>query len=180
MSTATDSASHPALDLIQNERMHREITLPATATHDALNVSYADVGQLPDESSAASVAADHPTILFIPGMFGSRFLGLTLHTIAEKRGVRVLIVDRPGMGRSTSVPLAQRVSVWVELVPYLLQHLGIKYVSLVSHSAGTSYLFNTLHDYRNLLHPDRPFVALLGLSSLSHMPLRPAKWQESI
>lgn len=73
--------------------MHRELTLPATATHDALNVSYADVGRQPESSGAAS-AADQPTILFMPGMFASRFIGLTLHTIAEKLGVRVLIVDR--------------------------------------------------------------------------------------
>lgn len=67
------------------------------------------------------------------------------------------------MGRSTDVPLDQRISIWVELVPSLLQHLGIRHVSLVSHSAGTMYLLNTLYHCRSLLHPDRPFVALLGL-----------------
>lgn len=67
------------------------------------------------------------------------------------------------MGRSTDVALERRISVWVELVPRLLQHLGIRHVSLVSHSAGTMYLFNTLHHCRDVLHPERPFVALLGL-----------------
>lgn len=66
------------------------------------------------------------------------------------------------MGRSTDVLLEQRFSVWVELVPKLLQHLGIHHVSLVSHSAGTMFLLNTLHHCRSILDPDRPFVALLG------------------
>lgn len=68
------------------------------------------------------------------------------------------------MGRSTNVPLEQRIPVWIELVPYLLQHLGIRHVSLASHSAGTMFLLNTLQDCRDVLHPDRPFVALLGMS----------------
>ncbi|KAJ4397542.1 hypothetical protein N0V93_001773 [Gnomoniopsis smithogilvyi] len=161
MPSSSDSISHPALDFVKDDRMHRELTLPATATHKALNVSYADVGRLPGDSRAGSVV-DHPTILLIPGMFASRFLALTLHAIAEKLGVRVLIVDRPGMGLSTNVPLGQRIPIWVDLVPYLLQHLGIKHVSLVSHSAGTTFLLNTLQDCRNVLHPDRPFVALLA------------------
>lgn len=92
-SATTNPSSHAVLDFIHDDRMHRELTLPATAKHDALNVSYADVGQLPAPSGAGSVA-DHPTVLFIPGMFASRFLSLTLHTIAEKLGVRVLVVDR--------------------------------------------------------------------------------------
>lgn len=67
------------------------------------------------------------------------------------------------MGRSTDVPLEQRVSVWVELVPYLLQNLGIRHVSLVSHSSGTHFLLNTLHECRNVVHPDKPFIAFLGM-----------------
>lgn len=92
-STTGHSESHPALDLIHDDRMHRELTLPASATHDALNVSYADIGQSPKDLSDGAVA-EQPTILLIPGMFGSRFLALRLHAIAEKLGVRFLIVDR--------------------------------------------------------------------------------------
>ena len=77
----------------------------------------------------------------------------------------------PGMGKSTDVPLHQRVAVWVELVPQLLAHLGIKHVSLVSHSAGTIYLLNTLYHYRSILHPEKPFVALLGKSMSLTSPI---------
>lgn len=48
-------------------------------------------------------------------------------------------------------------------MPLLLAHLDIKHVALVSHSAGTIYLLNTLHHHRDILHPDQPFVALIGM-----------------
>lgn len=67
------------------------------------------------------------------------------------------------MGHSTEVPLSVRVSTWVRTVPLLLAHLDIKHVALVSHSAGAMYLLNTLHHHRDILHPDQPFVALLGM-----------------
>ena len=66
------------------------------------------------------------------------------------------------MGNSTDVPLAQRVSTWIETVPRLLAHVGIQHVSLASHSAGTMYLFNTLYHYRDILCPEKPMVTLLG------------------
>ena len=71
------------------------------------------------------------------------------------------------MGNSTDVPLDQRLSIWIELVPRLLAHLEIEHVALVSHCAGTIYLLNTLFYCRELLHPERPFVAFLGNSFTS-------------
>ncbi|KAF7554440.1 hypothetical protein G7Z17_g2907 [Cylindrodendrum hubeiense] len=150
-----------AAQYISDARFHRIFTLPATADHDALTVSFADVGRAPEPSAAAP---NPPTILFIPGMFSSRYLAIAMHAIAQKLGVRVLVVDRPGMGKSTDVPLPQRVPIWVELVPQLLEHLGIKHVALVSHSAGTMYLLNTLYRCRDILHPDRPSITLLAFS----------------
>lgn len=66
------------------------------------------------------------------------------------------------MGQSTDVKTEQRVAIWVELVPRLLAHLGIRHVSLVSHSAGGVYLLNTLYSCRDLLSLTRPYVALLA------------------
>lgn len=67
------------------------------------------------------------------------------------------------MGNSTDVPLAQRVSTWIETVPRLLAHLGIQHVSLASHSAGTFYLFNTLYHCRDILYPEKPMATILGM-----------------
>lgn len=66
------------------------------------------------------------------------------------------------MGHSTDVPLSQRIPTWIQIVPLLLAHLGIEHVALVSHSAGMMYLLNTLHHFRDMLHPERPFVAFMG------------------
>ncbi|CAI7622388.1 unnamed protein product [Penicillium glandicola] len=145
-----------AASYVSNSRFHRSFTIEPTPTHGPLNVTYADYGREPDENGTT------PTLLFMPGMFSSRYIGICLHAIAEKWGVRVLVVDRPGMGNSTDVPLAQRVSTWIETVPRLLAHLGIQHVSLASHSAGTMYLFNTLYYCRDILYPEKPVVSILA------------------
>ena len=67
------------------------------------------------------------------------------------------------MGGSTDVPLVQRMSTWVELVPRLLAYLGIQHVALASHSAGTMYLLNTLYHCRDLLYPNNPVINMLGM-----------------
>lgn len=67
------------------------------------------------------------------------------------------------MGHSTSIPLKQRVNVWIEVVPPLLAHLQIEHVALASHSSGTIYLLNTLVRCRGILDPNRPVVALVGM-----------------
>ncbi|KAJ5170187.1 uncharacterized protein N7500_002970 [Penicillium coprophilum] len=144
-----------AASYVSNSRFHRFLTIEST-THGPLNVTYADYGRGPNKNGTT------PTLLFIPGMFSSRYIGICLHAMAEKWGVRVLVVDRPGMGNSTEVPLAQRVSAWVETVPRLLAHLDIQHVSLVSHSAGTMYLLNTLYYCRDILYPEKPMVTFLA------------------
>lgn len=50
---------------------------------------------------------------------------------------------------------------WLELVPLLLDKLNVKHVSLVSHSAGTMYLLNTLWYHRKYLDPVAPYAALI-------------------
>lgn len=80
--------SRRAAQYLAQDQFHRRFVLPATADHDELQVSYADVGRVPKPDE------DAPTVLFVPGMFASRYLGVWMHAIAEKLGVRVLIVDR--------------------------------------------------------------------------------------
>jgi hypothetical protein len=48
------------------------------------------------------------------------------------------------------------------MVPQLLIHLSIPYVSLASHSGGSIYLLNTLLAYPHLLHPHQPYVSLFA------------------
>lgn len=75
-----------ALEYISQRRFHLRFTLPATADHAALSVSYADVG---------ADAGEHvPTVLFICGMFATRYLGVYIHHLAAKMGIRVIFIDR--------------------------------------------------------------------------------------
>jgi hypothetical protein len=67
------------------------------------------------------------------------------------------------MGGSVSVPKESRIAIWVELVPLLLEHLSIDRVALIAHSAGTIYLLNTMFSCRDILDPEHPYVAFLGV-----------------
>ena len=89
MTSPPKSPSSQAVEYISQACFHRRFILPATAEHEELPVTYADVGVFP-ETKRDNV----PTILFIPGMFATRYLGVLLHKIAAKIGVRVLVIDR--------------------------------------------------------------------------------------
>jgi hypothetical protein len=69
---------------------------------------------------------------------------------------------RPGAGGSTPVALNIRMKVWLETVPALLRKTNVKHVSLITHSAGGVYTFNTLAELRSILDPKAPFVGLLA------------------
>lgn len=89
--STSDSPSSRAAEYLAQDRFHRRFVLPAAADHSELQVSYADVGRTPRQGDHGTHC---PTVLFIPGMFASRYLSVWMHAIAEKLGVRVLIVDR--------------------------------------------------------------------------------------
>ncbi|KAK4984408.1 hypothetical protein LTR50_006621 [Elasticomyces elasticus] len=135
-------------------QFHRALTLPATASHDKLRVTYSIAGDEGDEEA--------PVILYIGPLFGSRLQAFDTHYLASKIGVRIIYIERPGFGGSTEVPLHKRLPVWLETVPAVLADLRVKYVALVSHSAGTIYLLNTLTHLKNYLHPRYPFVAMMS------------------
>ncbi|KAJ5543499.1 hypothetical protein N7535_005923 [Penicillium sp. DV-2018c] len=156
MSDHPQSPRSFALSYISNSRFHRSFTFDSATTSGPLKVTYGEYGRVPNERDTV------PTLLLMPGMYSSRYIGICLHAIADKCGVRVVVVDRPGMGNSTDVALAQRVSAWIETVPRLLAHLNIQHVSLASHSAGTIYLLNTLYHCRDILRPDKPMATLLA------------------
>jgi len=148
MESPSPGTSNP-YELISESRFHRRVTL--NTGYGALNVSFADVG-----------CETGPALLFMTGMFASRYLGVLLHMIAERAGVRMLVVDRPGMGASTDVPLGQRVAAWTDMLPRLLAYLDIRRVSLVAHSAGTIYLLNTWAQCRDYVNPN---IAVIGIDS---------------
>ncbi|OAA68847.1 alpha/beta hydrolase fold-1 [Cordyceps fumosorosea ARSEF 2679] len=153
------SARAEAAAYISQTSFHKKFTIPATSSHGELTFSYSDVGATPEEQTDA---AQVPVVLFHPGLFASRYVGVSLHALATHLGIRVLTVDRPGFGSSTAVPVEKRVDTWVEFVPLLLAHLGIPHITIVSHCAGTVYALNLLYRCRDLLSPERPMAVLMA------------------
>lgn len=145
-----------AIERVCDIRLHRSFVLPADvskARPKPLRFSYSDVG---------SSDSDAPVLLWASGMFGGRFTGIELVDLANAHGIRLISIDRPGIGGSEAVPIIQRVSTWLEVIPALLKHLGIKYVSLGCHSAGTIYILSTVLYLRHILHPERPYICMFG------------------
>ncbi|THY02793.1 hypothetical protein D6D03_04835 [Aureobasidium pullulans] len=154
--SATTSAKDDAIAFASQKCFHQSITIDPTSAHQKLRVSFATTSGFDDDGKN-----DLETILFCGGMGASRLLLYRFDALAKKEGVRVIFIDRPGVGGSTPVPLDQRVQVWLEAVPAVLEHLGVKTISLLSHSAGAIYAINTLLLLPHLLHPQHPFAALL-------------------
>lgn len=84
-SGSIDDLNRRAGEYIMQDKFNREFKIPATAAHGELTVSYA-VGGLD--------RPDVPTVLFIGGMLGGRFLASVFDHVASKHEVRVVALDR--------------------------------------------------------------------------------------
>ena len=149
------------MQYLADEKFHKSFMLPPsriTTRTTATRVTYCDVGCT--HKSDGSV--NNAVVLFCGGMFAGRWLGSMLDGAASKYGVRLISLDRSGMGGTPSIELNYRMQTWLEIVPALLKHLGLRHVALVSHSAGTLYLLNTILNLRHLLHPTQPYAAMIA------------------
>ncbi|KAI7164106.1 hypothetical protein KC349_g995 [Hortaea werneckii] len=142
-----------AIELLCKANFHKALWLPETSVHGKLRVTYSTTSNFDN--------ADLAVILFCGPLFGNRWNAVMIDRMASAHGVRVICVDRPGMGGSTPVRLDIRVNVWLETVPALLKALKVERVSLMCHSIGTIYALNTLYMLRDILDPRNPFVAFV-------------------
>lgn len=74
-----------ARELLAPIKFHQIFKLPATEKHAELKVSYAVAG--PSDENA-------PTILFVVGMLGIRWLAFSFDHVAMEEGVRMIFIDR--------------------------------------------------------------------------------------
>ncbi|KIW31066.1 uncharacterized protein PV07_02749 [Cladophialophora immunda] len=160
-----------AIETLCDIRLHRSFILPASVVPNVgqdLRITYSDLGYRPGSTRKSSDGDDGDAdpdpcvVFFIGGLLGGRYPLCRSANIARRLKIRIISMDRPGLGGSTRVPLDQRVAVQVAAVPALLNHLGIRHVTLASHSGGGPYLLATLLAHRGLLHPKRPHVVLLS------------------
>ncbi|KAK9350918.1 hypothetical protein V1523DRAFT_354540 [Lipomyces doorenjongii] len=162
-----------ASEFITQEQFTRRFTLPTTDSHGELVVTYA-VGGLDSETA--------PTVLFIGGMFGGRYLASMAEHVGKNLGMRIIVPDRPGMGGSTVVNPSLRLSVWLETVPALMRAINAQHVSIAAHSCGVIYALNTIYEMPWILprsnrklylfspwvSPEHTDVTMLSLAS--HLP----------
>ncbi|CAG8975835.1 hypothetical protein HYALB_00009415 [Hymenoscyphus albidus] len=142
-----------AIEYVCQKRMHQSFTIPGTENRNPLKVTYATAGLEND---------DAPTIVFISGMYGMRWIALLQHHIALKVGVRLVCVDRPSFGGSTPVPISERISTWLQTIPHLLSHLKCSHVVPIAASAGIVFLLNTLYHMPFILPPKSPYSVILA------------------
>ena len=100
-----------------------------------LTVSYAVAG---------SRDLNAPVVVWINGMGGHRLAACLLDGKFAASGVRLITIDRPSAGKSTAVPLADRVRLSHEALLAVLAAENTTRFSILSHSNGVVYTLYTL------------------------------------
>jgi len=85
-----------------------------------------------------SGAADGVPVFFFHGFGGSRLSAHPDGSIAERLGVRVIALDRPGIGLSSFQPDRTLLD-WPDDLAALADQLGIKHFAVLGHSWGGPY-----------------------------------------
>ncbi|GAA5876840.1 hypothetical protein JCM3774_000788 [Rhodotorula dairenensis] len=136
---------------LQDPAFHRTTTYALDRASGPLTVSYAVAG---------SADSNAPVVVWINGMGGHRLAACLLDGKFAATGVRLVTIDRPSAGKSTPVPLGDRVRLSHEALLAVLAAEDITRFSLLSHSNGVIYTLYTL------LHlPERFAVPSWTLSS---------------
>jgi pimeloyl-ACP methyl ester carboxylesterase len=102
------------------------ITLP-----DGRTLGYAIYGTNNEDPST-------PTVLYFHGFPGSRLEAAMAAPHAKEHGIRIIALDRPGMGLS-SFQKGRRLTDWPADVEALLQHLRLDKVHILGVSGGGPY-----------------------------------------
>ncbi|QWF82975.1 hypothetical protein HUW46_06414 [Amycolatopsis sp. CA-230715] len=117
---------------------HGEHLIPESMTlHDGRNLSWHEHGD----------RAGRPCV-FLPGSATSGHAGAALDAAATASGIRLLSVDRPGMGRSDPAP-RRLLADWAGDVEQLADHLRLQRFGLLGHSAGGAYALAVAHRLAN-------------------------------
>lgn len=113
---------------LRSPRLTRLLTL-RRPPHRGLQVSLADVGN----------PNGRPVMVFL-GLGCVRYLIALYDEMAEALGLRLIAVDRWGMGRTAEVPQDQRgLKEWAAVCEEVLDTLGIRECGILAHSAGAPY-----------------------------------------
>ncbi|OAA64722.1 interferon-induced GTP-binding protein mx2 [Niveomyces insectorum RCEF 264] len=151
------ATSSPTIAL-DDPRFSRAFDLPADPAKGRtkpFHITYADYGYRNEAHPE-----EETVFLFFGPMMGSRWIHVAKDELAKAHKVRFINPDRPGFGGTDVVDVKDAMRLWLEAVPALLRHLNIKHVSLGCQSGGTVYALDLLLHHPELLHPDRPYLAI--------------------
>jgi pimeloyl-ACP methyl ester carboxylesterase len=105
------------LEFLSDRRFHQIYVLPPnleTGREQAHRFSYADYG---DSSSNA-------VVLLSGALMGTRFGYAPMDQLANAYNVRIIHVDRPGIGGSDPIELEKRIQIWLgQILPMTWSHL---------------------------------------------------------
>ncbi|KAH7107779.1 hypothetical protein BKA62DRAFT_684426 [Auriculariales sp. MPI-PUGE-AT-0066] len=99
------------------------------------NVSYCDVG-VPDSA--------HVLVLLAGSAMDCVLSGVLFEDFCRNNGLRMISVDKPGMGKTPACPIAERLASHADAIETVLTHLKVQPSVLVSISVGFLYSLNLL------------------------------------
>ncbi|KAF8711766.1 Hydrolase, partial [Rhizoctonia solani] len=127
----SSNPADPTMEMAQylrSPRLTRLLTLRRPA-HAGLTVSLADVGSL----------TGRPVIVYL-GLGCVRYLVALYDEMAEALNLRLICIDRWGLGRTSDVPTDKRgLLEWAGVVEEVADTLGLGRYSVLAHSAGAPY-----------------------------------------
>jgi len=99
---------------INDPRLNRLFELPAELLHglpQPFQISYADYG-FHREAGDDSEPEEEQVLLFFGPLLSSRLWNAAKDELAKRYRVRLVNVERPGIGKTTSVPAGRMLEVW--------------------------------------------------------------------
>ncbi|CAK9785485.1 unnamed protein product [Cutaneotrichosporon oleaginosum] len=139
--TSDDDAREIAMYL-RSPQLNRIMHLPRPFPERPLQVSFADLGK-PD---------GRPVVVFL-GLGSVRYLVALYDDLARALGLRLICIDRWGLGKTDQVPQDRRGLLdWADVVRQVLDELGINRFQMVAHSAGAPYALATALKMERRIH----------------------------
>lgn len=129
--TNNDHGSYIARHL-RDRRLNQYMTLSRPSQAGQL-VSLAQVGD----------PTGYPVLVFL-GLGCVRYLIALYHELAEASGIRLICIDRWGLGKTHDVsPDSRGMLPWAEVVREVMDQLGVDSFGIMAHSAGVPFAMAT-------------------------------------
>lgn len=126
---------------LRSPRLTRLLTLRKPPNHH-LTVSLADVGD----------PYGHPVVVYL-GLGSVRYLVALYDEIAHSLGLRLICIDRWGLGKTGNVSDSRRGFLeWSTVVEEVLEQLEITRFSILAHSAGAPYALGSCVKLNDRIH----------------------------